>query len=384
MPEPASIIDIAEAGKARRGRGRPRKNPTPGPEAAVLEHGVDNVLTPEAEAVLDLAREAGEAGVAPDPATEPDGDTEEDRDADDLEASAAAGRMLYSNDADVPPLTGQAEIGDQGEAEQLDLSDLIAADVLITRDVRPYALTSIQPEDGLSPEGDLVRSVKRQGVRVPVLLAHAGPGRYGVVDGSRRVAAARKVGLLDVPGLVIPLQVTDPRVQALRVTLNRVRHENVPAEARSVWEMLRDGAEETAIQDATELPLSVVRKRAEVWGKLLPALREEFALGKVQANVAERASTLPHDTQAKLLEILKREGRLTMKDVKHFIDGEEVREQVSFLASKDPAKKATKALEEGATFARAAGWERSEWMQAAQDAYSEAEENVPLGGAGTE
>ena len=364
MPEPVSILDIAEAGKAKR-RGRPKKTAEPITPATAALEAQERDRAPYEEVGRSLYE---------DQAARVDGDNDERTE-------------TATNDAweDTHPPLGQVEMEDQGEeAEQLDLSDLIAADVFADLWVRPVSLTAIDAEPNPAPDAALARSVKKQGIRVPVLLATSAPGRYAVVDGARRVAAARKAGLLDVPSLHIPLQITDPRTQALRVALNRIRSDNVPAEARSVWEMLRDGAEETAIQDATELPLSVVRKRAETWGKLLPALRDEFALGRVQPNVAEKAATLPHDTQAKLLEILKREGRLTMKDVKHFIDGEEVREQVSFLASKDPGKKATKALEEGAALARAAGWERAEWMQAAQDAYSEASETVPLGGGGGE
>lgn len=306
----------------------------------------------------------------------------EDYDSSDMGEGAdwkpGTGPSDYQGDTAAEPYLPEP-LPDQGESHQLDLSDLILPGQIVTLDSVPLHL--IQPDANPKAGEGLLRSVKLQGIRVPPILSDGtDPGTYAVIDGSRRIDAARQAGILEIlkPGYY-PVPITDPRAQAMRVSLNRIRSENPGSEARALWSMLAEGAEETAISSATEVPIKEVRKWAQVWGRLLADLRDAFATGKISPQIAQRASELDHETQAKLVAILEREGRLTLKDVEHFSKTAEPA-QVSFLASTDHAVKAEKMANEGAKHARQAGWERGQWMAACMTGYDGAiEAGVALG-----
>jgi ParB family chromosome partitioning protein len=73
--------------------------------------------------------------------------------------------------------------------------------------VRPIAVARLRPNDFSrslygDPEAesdDLVESVRRQGILVPLVVTPAGPEDWEVISGHRRLASARQIGLSEVP-----------------------------------------------------------------------------------------------------------------------------------------------------------------------------------------
>lgn len=76
--------------------------------------------------------------------------------------------------------------------------------------LRTIALSAIEVAEGFNPRADvegsgvdeLARSIERRGMIVPIVVAPAGDGEYRLVDGERRVRAAAKLGLMEVPAIV--------------------------------------------------------------------------------------------------------------------------------------------------------------------------------------
>ena len=74
------------------------------------------------------------------------------------------------------------------------------------------------PRDGdHSPSADFVESVRRHGVLQPLLVRSRG-GRFQIMAGSKRLAAALEVGLSEVPCLVE--RVDDDQAQILAAATN--------------------------------------------------------------------------------------------------------------------------------------------------------------------
>jgi ParB family chromosome partitioning protein len=73
--------------------------------------------------------------------------------------------------------------------------------------VRPIAVARLRPNDFSrslygDPEAetdDLVESVRRQGILVPLVVTPSGPEDWEVISGHRRLASARRLGLVEVP-----------------------------------------------------------------------------------------------------------------------------------------------------------------------------------------
>jgi hypothetical protein len=82
-------------------------------------------------------------------------------------------------------------------------------------DVR--SIDPIQREDDHSPSSDFVESVRRHGVLQPLLVRSRG-GRFQVMAGGKRLAAALEAGLTEVPCLVE--RVDDDQARALAAATN--------------------------------------------------------------------------------------------------------------------------------------------------------------------
>jgi ParB family transcriptional regulator, chromosome partitioning protein len=73
--------------------------------------------------------------------------------------------------------------------------------------VRPISVNRLHPNDFSrslygDPEAeadDLIESIRRQGILVPLVVTPAGPEDWEVISGHRRLASARRLGLTEVP-----------------------------------------------------------------------------------------------------------------------------------------------------------------------------------------
>jgi len=171
---------------------------------------------------------------------------------------------------------------------------------------------------GPAPTADLVDSIRRWGIQVPVLL-HPVPGTnddWRVVSGRRRIKAARLIGLEDVPArIVVCGDEQDGWVpDVLTLMAHATQHHNPVADLEAIEGLLAQGADERAICQATGLTLPVLRKRMRLLG-LRPALREALVTGRMAVGVAERAAKLDAVYQDQLAAILAERGRITGQDV---------------------------------------------------------------------
>lgn len=167
---------------------------------------------------------------------------------------------------------------------------------------------------GPPPTKALVESIRRLGIIDPVIvedLEHS----YAVTDGRRRVKAARAAGLTHVPARIYGCSYEDGWMpSALSIVTHATRAENPVSEYEAIALLESLGYTHDQISRATGLTKQTIRKRMKL-ASLHPALRDAAAAGKIKTTVAERAAKLSSDQQARLVDVLKQQGKLTGRDV---------------------------------------------------------------------
>ena len=101
--------------------------------------------------------------------------------------------------------------------------------------------------EDFNPRGDvedsgldeLAHSIERRGIIVPIVVAPAGEGEYRLIDGERRMRAAMKLGLVEIPAVV---RETDERTLGLEdaVVANQARRALNPIEEAQAFKRLID------------------------------------------------------------------------------------------------------------------------------------------------
>lgn len=161
---------------------------------------------------------------------------------------------------------------------------------------------------GKEPSPELVRSVKLVGLIQPPIVVKRGDG-YEIVDGRRRIAAARMAGLVDIPIRIVSadaLGATD----ALTLTANATRAENPASELAAIEKLVALGFDIKEIAKTTGMKSATIQKRLRL-RSLTPRLRSAFDSGAIPVGVAEEAAKLPDVAQARLVVRLDDGERLT-------------------------------------------------------------------------
>lgn len=197
---------------------------------------------------------------------------------------------------------------------QLDLAALILKDSPLPR-IESVPIDWITVHHQLPPSASLTESVAVHGVRVPVILNKSGDGRYDVIDGGRRVQAARLAGIAKLDAIVHELPDYAPVLLAAPVLLNEIRSLNIPMESEYIDRLFDLGADEDLISGAIGISKAKVRAKRRVWSDLIPALRTPFASGAITAGVARACAKLLRPQQERLYTIFAETGKLSMKDV---------------------------------------------------------------------
>lgn len=83
---------------------------------------------------------------------------------------------------------------------------------------------------------DLVSSVKEKGVLVPVLARPIAGGKFEVVAGNRRLAAARKAGLVEIPAMI--KEMTDVEAREAQIIENLQREDVHPLDEGEAYRQL--------------------------------------------------------------------------------------------------------------------------------------------------
>lgn len=144
----------------------------------------------------------------------------------------------------------------------------------------------------------LLNSIKDKGVLVPILVLSRN-GSYTVLDGRRRVTAAKAAGIELVPAVV--LEEGGPEVTILA---HATRSENPVAELQAVQELVKEGMSEEEIARAGYTSIQRIRKLAKL-NRLHPSLRQAVENGEIAPGVAFQAARLPLEQQKQLLEAEK-------------------------------------------------------------------------------
>ena len=155
----------------------------------------------------------------------------------------------------------------------------------------PVDLLDPHPSNPRRDLGDLVEladSIRAHGIRQNLLVVPT-EGRYRVVIGHRRLAAARMAGLADVPA-VVDTDLTDADQLELMLLENLQRADLSPIEEAAGYQELLDlGVKVTMIARRTGRAATTVRSRVALLG--LPEEARELVHGR-QATLEDAAAVL--------------------------------------------------------------------------------------------
>ena len=147
---------------------------------------------------------------------------------------------------------------------------------------------------GTKVRARLLKSIREKGVLTPILVQGNGNG-YKILDGRRRVAAAVKAGLEEVPAILI--EEGGPEITLLA---HATRSENPVAELEAIRELQRRGLSEKEIARAGYSSLGRIRRLAKL-NRLAPELAEKVEAGEIAPGVAFQIASLPQEDQHRLL-----------------------------------------------------------------------------------
>jgi len=184
----------------------------------------------------------------------------------------------------------------------------------------PMRVADLLPlaKDGIAPSRQLVASVRRYGVVTPVILVDTGDGQgRQLVDGRRRVLAAKDAGLTHVEAVIYSFDREDARgfpAELLTLALNELRRPNPVAEAEAIRRLLDRGAPLRDICRATGMSPARVKQRMRLLNLAAP-LAQALSQGEITVGTAEAAAKLSSTEQRALADRLAERGKLTLEDV---------------------------------------------------------------------
>lgn len=178
------------------------------------------------------------------------------------------------------------------EARQVSLSQVVGE--IAWRD-ELVPLEQLPPTYGPEPSRAMLQSVREVGILTPVLLVRSPrDGSYEVLDGLRRIWAAREAGLAEIPARVAAGASGGNAI--LTLITNEQRSTNPVSEYRSITTLVDDRYGETEISRLTGMPIQTIRKRMRI-ANLITQFFEMFELGDLPAALAEELAKLPEGEQ---------------------------------------------------------------------------------------
>jgi ParB-like chromosome segregation protein Spo0J len=153
---------------------------------------------------------------------------------------------------------------------------------------------------------------------VPVLQPREAEGsgeenRYRIVDGRRRVDAARSVGRDVIDAYVIGAAV-GPEADALTVLLNLARSPSPLREAEALSDLVESGYTPEALARLGPAK-GTIEKRLRL-AAAPPVIKDGVREGEIAEGVAEKVANLSKMLQEQCVACYREEGRLRHKDVK--------------------------------------------------------------------
>lgn len=159
----------------------------------------------------------------------------------------------------------------------------------------------------------LRKSMETYGQMQPVILRlDPVTGTYLVVDGRRRVSAARALAWEEVSALIV--EAGESMTAAMSITANAARADNPLSDLDSIERLLNDGLSQKDIAARTGMSVGTIRKRLKL-ANLPVDIRMGVEAGAVAVGVAEAVASLPASQQSRLVSVLREEGKITRQDV---------------------------------------------------------------------
>ncbi len=228
---------------------------------------------------------------------------------------------------------------------------------------------------GPKPSERLVENIRANGIVVPLVVAEVadadGAISYRLVDGNRRLAAARLAELETVPALIVRGH-SDPELAQMTVLANSMRATNPVTEWWALDDLVRFGSPQRQLAGITGMSPSTLTNRLAL-ADLDSRIFEGLARGAVPPTIALSAARLPREMQDHLGAEFARSGFLRKRQV------DEAHAYVNGTAGEgvpedavDPADGLVASLTELAIQANALGWTREEWLQHVSDAWKAA------------
>lgn len=182
---------------------------------------------------------------------------------------------------------------------------------------RVVSLSEIDNSVGPKPSERLIESIRRYGVAVPVILeeriSEDGAIDFRIVDGNRRVAAARSAELEEVPARI--LRDADSRdIANLTLMSNSFRTSNYLTEFWALKHLERSGVSREKLPDVTGMSRSAMATR-DLLSSLDRRIFLGFAEGQIGPTIALAAARLDQDAQRELGDVFAKTGRLTKAQV---------------------------------------------------------------------
>jgi ParB-like chromosome segregation protein Spo0J len=201
-----------------------------------------------------------------------------------------------------------------------------------------------QELEGPVPDSAFVRSVERFGVQQPITVV-AIKGGYKLLDGRKRVFAAREAGLTSIPAEVNSAE--DWRAPELLTLISELRKSNLIAQVQAVEALIAVGGDEKTVQSASGLSKSRVKKLFGLVA-LEPRLKAGFYSDTIKGGAATACAVLPIEVQVTLGDDFEREGILTPAHVRKVAEDLKVAELIGeeeIEAPKSPNKDASEATD---------------------------------------
>ena len=173
---------------------------------------------------------------------------------------------------------------------------------------------------------ELAQSIKAYGIIQPLTVRMMGEGNYELVAGERRLRAAKKAGLLEVPVIVMDLPESDSAAIALLENLQR-EDLNYIEEAEAYANLIKDhGYTQEQLAEVIGKKQSTIANKMRLL-KLSKEIREKLLENNLTERHARALLTLPtEELQMKVLKIIIKK-KLNVKEAEHIINLELLRLQ---------------------------------------------------------
>lgn len=183
-------------------------------------------------------------------------------------------------------------------------------------EVRTIDLSDLPPDTALvgpPPSKALVNAIRLHGMLGFPNVTRVGK-RYEVLDGRRRIKAARLLGMESIPCLVVSLRGPAPR-DVLSISGNALRSPNPASDFRAISSLSEQGYSEAEIALATGMAVGTVKARVRLLSGLVKGLRNALEDGLLSVAQADAVSKLSSHAQERLSIKLGVTGKLKPADI---------------------------------------------------------------------